>query len=176
MKNINWKNIIKGVSVGAALLTLFVVGQNIVLAQSSFNQNASRNNRFLSQSGNAKSRLSGLLNVPGFVLAPNSKSREFSFLNLPIGSSLLLRQYGTALFDNVAAYGNVGVHLLNAGFGTIQSERTELDAAKLKVDGEIKIETLADGNPNDARLRLLCTNDLGILEVCGSFIDTTPGM
>ncbi|MCI5051451.1 MAG: hypothetical protein MRY57_04025, partial [Candidatus Pacebacteria bacterium] len=75
MKYINLKKFLKGVSVGLALLTLVVIGQNFVDAyQPIFGQTeAQRNNRFLGQSGNARSEQAGLLDISRVQLAPLSE-------------------------------------------------------------------------------------------------------
>jgi len=168
MKNINWKNIIKGAMAGILLLSL------VVYSTEAFSTQTERDNRYLSQEGNTKE--SGGFNLGSFQLSPKGSDNtsvrlDKQFFELPktflsTSLSLVFRQYGTAVFDSVITYGDAVVDYLNTGYNIIRTEPE--NAAKLKVNGLIRIESLADGDPNDPRLREVCTNDVGILSVCGN--------
>lgn len=181
MKNINVKKNIKGLALGLLLVSVFVLTNDRVSAyEPTFGQTQQdRANRFLTTSGNI---INQSITTPFQLLelAPKSNNsilnisndalqNSTTFLN-STGLRYSLRQYGTAIFDNIAVYGDAVVSQLFAGFQTIESDNNS-DAAKLQVNGKIKIESLADSSATE--LRRLCTYDGGILDICGSDIDIT---
>jgi len=188
MKHTNIKKFIKEVAAAALLLAVLIMGQNVFAqglggpdddpfipaSEFDFGNTNVLNNRFLGQSGN--NNAFGLLDIVNLELAPNVELinsvndiddflEDTNFLGLT--QPVLLRQYGTAIFDTILATGDTSVKVLNIGFNSIQAESETPNAATLKVDGQIRIESFADTTLAAGTLRPLCTYDYGVLEVCG---------
>ena len=177
MKTLDFKNIIRGVSFGMILVTLFVGITTSVEAQ-----NSTALNRFLNRNGNAGTGQPGVLDIFEFQLAPKALQIGGGLIGGPalgttnlfngtggVSNPIIFRSLGTSIFDDIIAYKNAAFKTLFVGFPSIQNYTT--GDPLLQVDGIIRIEGLAD--PSAGAFVELCVIDTGVLQRCDSTVRFT---